>query len=409
VTFDTVTQIPLVNGSAFVVYEVVDANPSAVETAQYPTFLGLLPNGSRNASVTSESIFFAALSTVEIASATEPLPRFTAIAPLPDCTIIGDCSFVQGVLSVDTTPLQFNEPSNGVTGQLYFTLKNTGGGFMSWIATVSYTSGSGWLSLDPPQGVNSTTIRAYANPANLAPGTYQGSINVNGGTGGVASVPVTFVVTAAATAPSPVLPAVTTVLNAASLAPVPVVPGSLTTIMGSAFAGTNVSATFNAMPATVLFSNATQINLLVPSALASANSAQLVVTVDGSSSAATTVSVAPFEPAIFPNALLNQDGTLNTATNAASLGSVVYFYATGLSGGMSGTGQITARIGDLVLDNLYYAGPAPDLPGVQQVNLVVPSTVPTGTSNLYVCGSIAGASAGTVCSLPVPLTLQPHP
>ena len=133
------------------------------------------------------------------ASATEPIPRFVAIAPLPDCTLIGDCGFVQGTLSVNTTPLQFSEPAGGVTGQGYFTLQNTGGGRMSWTTTVNYLSGSGWLSLDPTQGVNSTTVRVYASPANLSPGTYQASIVVNAGAGGTASVPVTFVVTQAAT------------------------------------------------------------------------------------------------------------------------------------------------------------------------------------------------------------------
>jgi uncharacterized protein (TIGR03437 family) len=404
VTFSTVTQIPIVNGTAIAVYEVVDADSSALETAQFPTFLGLLPDGSRTASQTSESVFFAPLSTVATASATEPIPRFTAIAPLPDCTIIGDCGFVQGTLAVNTTPLQFSEPAGGVTGQLYFTIQNTGGGRMSWTATVNYLNGSGWLALDPTQGVNSTTVRVYANPANLTPATYQATIVVNTGAGGTASVPVTFVVTQAATkVTTPVVtanvPAVTNVVNAASFAPVPVVPGSLTTIMGSAFTGTNVSVTFNTLQATILFSNATQINLVVPPDLGSVTSAQLVVTVDGSNSAATTVQVAPFEPAIFPNALLNQDGTLNSATNAAGIGSIVYFFGTGLSG----NGQISVRIGDQEIDSLYYAGPAPGLPGVQQVNLVIPSDLAAGTANLYVCGS---SNSATVCSVPVPITLQ---
>jgi len=408
VTFDTVTQIPIVNGTAIAVYEVVDANSSAVETAQFPTFLGLLPDGSRMPSQTSESVFFAPLSTIAGASATEPIPRFTAIAPLPDCTIIGDCAFVQGILSVGTTPLQFTEPSGGVTGQLYFTIQNTGGGMMGWTAAVNYLSGSGWLALDSAQGVNNTSVRVYANPANLAPATYQASIVVNAGAAGTASVPVTFVVTPAATTvtvPVPTAkagPAVTNVLNAASFAPVPVVPGSLTTVMGTAFTGKNVSATFNAIPATIFFSNDTQINLLVPADLGSVASSQLVVTVDGSSSTAAAVQVAPFEPAIFPNALLNQDGTLNSAANAAHIGSVVYFFATGLSG----TGQISVHIGNQEIDALYYAGPAPGLPGVQQVNLVIPTSLAPGTANLYVCGSSNSSNAATVCSVPVPVTLQ---
>ncbi len=83
VTFNSVSQLPIVNGSAYVVYEVVDANPSAVESAQFPTFLGLPFDGSRNASETSEVAYFAPLSTVVDASSTEPLPRFAAVTPRP--------------------------------------------------------------------------------------------------------------------------------------------------------------------------------------------------------------------------------------------------------------------------------------------------------------------------------------
>ncbi len=402
VIFDSVSQIPIVNGIAYVVYEVVDANQGAVETAQFPTFLGLLPNGSRPASQTSESVFFAPLSTVGTASATEPLPRFTAIAPLPDCTIIGDCSLVQGQLSVNTTPLQFSEPAGGATGQLYFTLANSGGGMMSWTASVSYISGSGWLMLDPTQGVNNTTVRVYAAPGSLAPATYQATIIVDAGAGGTASVPVTFTVSPAATTSKTVLPAVTSVLNAASFAAVPVVPGSLTTLMGSAFTGKNVSVTFNGEQSTILFSNDTQINLLVPADLPLTNSIQLVVTVDGSSSTPMNVTTAAFEPAIFPSALLNQDATLNSASNGAARGSVIYFWATGLSG----AGTISALIGDREIDLLYYAGSAPGLTGVQQVNILVPADLPGMTTNLSVCGLSSAAGAVKTCSVAVPLTLK---
>ncbi len=401
VNLDSVSEIPIVNGSAFVTYEVVDANPSALETAQFPTFLGLLPNGSRNASVTAESVYFAPLSTAATASTSEPLPRFTAVTPQPDCGIIGDCGTVQGQLSVGTTPINVTEPSGGATAQAYFTVRNLGGGLMPWTASISYAGISGWLVLDPKSSVGNTTVRVYSNPAGLAPGTYSATITINAGPAGSATVPVSFTVTAAPVTPKKVVPAVTDVLNSASLAAVPIVPGSLTTIKGSAFTGKTLTVTFNGIPATILFSNDTQINLLVPQALSSVSSADLVISVDGSSSTVKTVPVAPFEPAIFPNALLNQDGTLNSASNAAARGSVVYFWATGLSG----TGHISVRIGDRQLDNLNYAGPAPGLLGVQQVNVPVPADLQPGAANLYVCAS-NDADGTTVCGVPVQVTLN---
>jgi uncharacterized protein (TIGR03437 family) len=90
---------------------------------------------------------------------------------------------------------------------------------------------------------------------------------------------------------------------------------------------------------------------------------------------------------------------VNSSTNGASGGSIIYFYATGLSG----SGTITARIGGTEITNLYYAGPAPGYPGVQQINVAIPAGLGAMTTELYACGTSAGAE---VCSLPVPLTLK---
>jgi uncharacterized protein (TIGR03437 family) len=97
--------------------------------------------------------------------------------------------------------------------------------------------------------------------------------------------------------------------------------------------------------------------------------------------------------------VLNQDSTVNSVTNGAAAGSIIYFYATGLSG----TGTITARVGGTEITNLYYAGPAPGFPGVQQINLAIPAGLGGQSTQLYGCGTSNGAE---VCSLPVPLTLK---
>jgi uncharacterized protein (TIGR03437 family) len=190
------------------------------------------------------------------------------------------------------------------------------------------------------------------------------------------------------------------VINSASLLDAPVVPGSLTTIMGSGFIGATVFATFDGIPANILFRNAVQINLVVPVELGSRTSAQLAVVVDGLSSAIRNVEVAPVAPAIFKGAVLNQDSTVNDVNNGAAVGSIIYFYATGLSG----AGKITGHIHDRDITEPYYGGPAPLLPGVQQVNLQVPADLPAMTTEMYVCGEPPGGSK--VCSMPVPLTLK---
>jgi len=240
----------------------------------------------------------------------------------------------------------------------------------------------------------------FANPTNLPPGFYKATITVNANPNQSAVVPVSFLVgNPILQPPPPRVPTIAGVVNSASFTVVPVVPGSLTTIVGSSLQGNIVSVTLNNQPALILYNDNLQINFLVPD-LGGAATAQVIVSVDGVNSATSTVPVAPFEPAIFPNALLNQDGTRNSLANPASVGTIVYFFATGLSG----TGAITVRIGDREINNLYYAGPAPTLPGVQQVNLMVPTDLAAGTSNLYVCGSSGAATP--VCSLPALLTVN---
>jgi len=396
VSFDAVTQLQISGGAAYAVYEVVDSNQFAIESAQFPTFLGLAPNAVETAVQTGEGVTYAPVSTVYMASTNAPIPRFLAIQPQDDCGIVGDCgASYRPQLNVNTGPLQFTLPAGSPDQVQGVPITNAGAGVLYWSASVTYTSGSGWLTIEPASGMNNGSVRVDANPANLAVGTYQATLTIDGGSAGTQVLPITLTVTAA-TAPGP---KIVSVINAASYAQAPVVPGSLATITGSALTGKNVSVSFNGLAATVLFSNASQINLLVPQALASLSSAQLSVSVDGQTSLPLTVPVAPFEPGIFNGAVLNQDSTVNSIGNGAAAGSVIYFYATGLSG----PGTITARIGSTELTNLYYAGPAPGYPGVQQINLVVPAGLGGMTTQLYACGTSAGTE---VCSLPVPLTLK---
>jgi uncharacterized protein (TIGR03437 family) len=158
--------------------------------------------------------------------------------------------------------------------------------------------------------------------------------------------------------------------------------------------------TFDGLDAQVLFANNTQINLLVPAGLGAKTSAQVVVTVDGTASAPLTASLAPFAPGIFANGVLNQDYSLNSSKQPAALGSVIQIYATGLSG----TGVITAKIGTEAIAQPYYGGPAPGFPGLQQVDLILPSDLTGSTVNVSVCGGPTAAKV--VCSPPTSVAIS---
>src|SRR5260370_35015653 len=90
--------------------------------------------------------------------------------------------------------------------------------------------------------------------------------------------------------------------------------------------------------------------------------------------------LAPLAPAIFKNGVLNQDYSLNAAGSGAQPGSVIQIFATGLAG----NGAITAKIGDRVIEQPNYAGPAPGLIGVQQVNVALPSDMTGPAANAAV-------------------------
>ena len=390
VTFDSMSQVTLTNGSGFVVYEVVDANPNVQESAQFPTYLGLAPFDGP-AVVTTENVSLAPVSTVAEATAHDPIPRFVALTPPDDCSIIGDCgASYYPQLYVNTLPVHLTASSNGNTQSGYTEVNNRGGGHLVWTATISYTNGSGWLQLYPDNGIDNTTIRVDASPANLTPGTYQANLTVYAGQGS-ATVPITFVVTAPVVTPA--LPTVSSIVNGASFAAGPAVPGSIASLLGTDLAGRKVVVTFGGLTAKVLFDNSTQINIVVPTGLGGVTSSQLVVVVDGASSLTQAISVAGFSPGIFGSGILNQDGQVNGPSHPAQAGTILQIYATGLSG----SGAITARVNGNVIDPLF-GGPAPGLVGVQQVNVQLPDGLAGATAQVSVCGGIADIPNQATCS-----------
>jgi uncharacterized protein (TIGR03437 family) len=381
VTFDSTNEVFLNNGSGFAVYEVMDANPTVQETAQFPTYLGLAPF-SGDAIVTTETVSLAPISTVSEATAHDPIPRFVSLPPPSDCGVIGDCgASYYPQLFVNTAPINLTSQSAGNIQSGYTEVNNRGGGHLIWTATITYANGSGWLQLYPDNGIDNTTIRVDASPANLTAGTYRAILTVEAGPqAGSATIPITFVVTAHGTTSS--IPTVTSVVNGASFAAGPAVPGSIFTLIGTNLAGKNLVVQFDGMSAQVLFAGDTQINVVVPTGLGTKSSSQLVVVVDGTSSLTQLVPLAGFNPGIFSGGILNQDGQVNGSSHSAHAGSILQIFATGLSG----SGTITAQVNGNTLEPAF-AGPAPGLVGVQQVNVQLPASSMEPTAQVAVCGA----------------------
>ncbi len=395
VSFDAVSEVPLAGGAGYVVYEVVDANGSLRESAQLPTFLGLGPLTGGDPLVASWSVTLAPVSTVATASPSAPVPRFAAVAPPRDCTLLGDCNapFFPRLVVDATPPLEYTGVAGGGHQVGYVRIVNEGGGVLIWRVTITYQTGSGWLRVDRSEGINNATIRVDALPQNLTPGAYRATLTVDAGPlAGSRTLPVTLVVTPA---PPPVVPppVIESVVHAATFRVAPLAPGSLATIFGLRLRGASVQATFDGVAARLLYIGERQLNLQVPPELAGRTSARVTVTVDGVSSAPYEVTLAPISPGIF--GVLNQDYRLNSAADPALVGTVIQVFATGLPADGSG---VSAKIHDRVITTPFYAGPAPGLIGVQQVNVGIPVDLPAMRSEVLVC-------AAGVCSPPVPLYL----
>jgi uncharacterized protein (TIGR03437 family) len=208
----------------------------------------------------------------------------------------------------------------------------------------------------------------------------------------------------------PVVPA-GGVVNAASNQG-PVAPGSLVSIYGSrlsaatcsagslplppSFGGASVTIAGKAIP--LLYVSSAQINAQIPSDTA-AGRAAMKVTCGGLLSDAADFDVTAAAPAIFlvgqnRGAILNQDYSLNTPDKPAARGSAVLIYATGqgavappVADGQAASADplsVTSATPAVTIGGIAaqvaFSGLAPGFVGLWQVNAVVPSSAPAGSS-----------------------------
>jgi uncharacterized protein (TIGR03437 family) len=182
--------------------------------------------------------------------------------------------------------------------------------------------------------------------------------------------------------------------------------GAVATSLGSA------RVLFDNTPAALLWAQSNQINAIVPFEI-QAPSTNLTVEYNGSTYGPVKLPVVTTVPGIFTinasgggqGAILNQDGTANSASNPAAKGSVISIYATGagLMNAPMTDGAITpstppfsalqlnvqVQIGGLPA-TVQYAGAAPGLiAGAIQVNAYVPNGAPSG-SGVPVVLSVGG-------------------
>jgi uncharacterized protein (TIGR03437 family) len=237
--------------------------------------------------------------------------------------------------------------------------------------------------------------------------------------------------TTLAQSPSPTAGAQPTILNecvlsAANFLGGGVAPGEIVTILGSGLGpadpvslrpssggqiATNLGGTqilFNGEPAPMIYASDGQSSAVVPYDLAGQTTVSVQVQYNGASSTQVTLPVLDTRLGVFSlgtngtgqAAVINQDGTVNSASNPAAANSFVSIYATGggLPSPLGATNQITGTgastfkgsayvrlYSDGSCDSTYfpatvtYYGGAPEaVPGLIQINAQLPGDVPTG-------------------------------
>jgi uncharacterized protein (TIGR03437 family) len=162
-------------------------------------------------------------------------------------------------------------------------------------------------------------------------------------------------------------------VNAASLTPGAIVPGMLIALLGTGLTFDDITQTnvqFNTISVPILSITPTEVLVRVPVSLEGVSTVQISI----NHTAAVTANVVDCSPALFGNAsgqasVINGDGTLNSATNPATRGSIISLFGTG-----EGITRLPfeVAIGGFVASVLY-AGPAGNYPGMFQINARVPS------------------------------------
>ncbi|HTX34432.1 MAG TPA: protease pro-enzyme activation domain-containing protein [Bryobacteraceae bacterium] len=287
-----------------------------------------------------------------------------------------------------------------------------------WTITILPTNRNGaWLAASQYAGTGPAQLALTATGTGFEPGAYQASIVIQSPNAmpQTVTVPVMFVLGGSTSGT-----AITGVGNAALLTSATQAPGGLLTIFGTGLANATttatgnplayslagVTATVNSLPAPILYAAAGQINIQVPYA-AGAGPAVLGINNNGQV-AGFQIQLTAAAPQIF------QDSGGNVAGQAtAKQGGLATLYLTGageVSPALKTAYSTTATTYTLLQSPsvtvggvpalIQYAGLAPGLVGIAQLNIIVPASVPAGPQPVVVTAAGIASAAATITVQP---------
>lgn len=306
-------------------------------------------------------------------------------------------------------------------------VKSLTGSAQTFTVAASTNDGAAWL-LATASSPTPGQVNVSVNPQVVLPGYYSGVVNVTPSTAGASPEPIAVSLTVLP-APTPVI---RSVVSSASYGGSAIAPGEFVTLFGStlgpatlatppagtfptSLGGTSVSITGILAP--ILYASATQTTVQVPYGIPIGQNV-VSVTTNGANSALFPVTSVPAYPGFFTAnfsgtgqvAALNQDYSLNSASNPAARGSVIILYGTGegVTVPASVEGTLTTTVKPIpqtqlpvtvsfqgINATLQYYGETPGtVSGLMQINAVVPSNAPTGAA-VPVVMSINGQNSPT--------------
>jgi len=229
------------------------------------------------------------------------------------------------------------------------------------------------------------------------------------------SVSISAVVSAASYAGGGVAPGEIVVLTGANIGPKDLVTGS---VAGDKF-GTQIGSTqvlFDGQAAPLLYVSGGQTSAIVPYAVSTRATTQVVVVYNGERSTALPVTVLPAHPSLFSanasgrgqGAILNEDYSYNSSALPAAKGHYVQLYGTG-EGPTSPSGvdgllallqypkpvtAVTVTIGGQPAEVAYYGAAPQAVAGLLQVNAKVPESIASGNAEVVIQLGTAKSQTG---------------
>jgi large repetitive protein len=328
-------------------------------------------------------------------------------------------------VSLTATPskLSFSYQVGGSTPPAAQTISVGDSSNASFTATAATVPAGGtWLSVTPGSGNASASLSVSVSTTGLAANTYNGTVTIaaSGATSQVVNV--TLVVAAQSG------PTIAGVVSGASYATTGFAPGTIATIFGSLLGPTTgvafsvnssgtldstlagVTVTVEGVPAIPLYVLSGQLNFILPFNLPTSGQAAVQVEYNNLTSVQFNIPLTAADVQIFTasgtgsgaGSILNQDGSINTATNPAPTSSYVSAFGTG-GGVLGGAGSLGPAVtaGGVAGDTLswipapysatvngatasvQYAGSAPGLVyGVNQFNVQIPAGTPSGAQKI---------------------------